>query len=257
MKVDEIVEYLLSAEQDAHEIDKVTNEYPSMSVEEAYYVQSKLLEKREETQETKHVGVKLGLTSKAKQQMMGVDEAIYGYLQADMLAKEWEPISFEKLIHPKAEPEIAFFLKEDLSGDVTEEDVIRATAYVAPALEIIDSRYRDFKFTLVDVIADNCSSKLFVVGSQMTRPNMEQLQNMGMSLTKNGEVVQTGTSAAVLGHPATAIAWAVKQMARRGEKLKAGDVVLSGAVSEAVAFHSGDTIVATFNGLGSVEMTCK
>ena len=228
-----------------------------MSVEEAYYVQSKLLEKRAAAQETKHVGVKLGLTSKAKQQMMGVDEAIYGYLQTDMLAKEWEPISFEKLIHPKAEPEIAFFLKEDLSGDVTEEDVIRATAYVAPALEIIDSRYRDFKFTLVDVIADNCSSKLFVVGSQMTPPNMEQLQNMGMSLTKNGEVVQTGTSAAVLGHPATAIAWAVKQMARRGEKLRAGDVVLSGAVSEAVAFHSGDTIIATFNGLGSVEMTCK
>ncbi|WP_303969030.1 2-keto-4-pentenoate hydratase [Sporosarcina ureae] len=254
----EIVEYLYTAERDAREVIKVTDKYPELTIEEAYKLQDKLLERRLKENETKHVGVKLGLTSKAKQLMMGVDEAIYGYLHEDMLCLEWEPVKYSDLIHPKVEPEIAFLLGEDLEGEhITAEDVIKATKYVAPALEVIDSRYKDFKFTLVDVIADNCSSVKFVVGSKWLSPESIQLDSIGMVMTKNGKVEQTGSSAAVLGHPAEAIAWSVKELSKRGKGLKKGDIVLSGAMSEAIAFVSGDSIVAQFDGLGSVSMFCK
>ncbi len=254
----EIVDYLYTAERDAREVVKVTDKYPELTIEEAYKLQDQLLERRLEENGTKHVGVKLGLTSKAKQVMMGVDQAIYGYLHEDMLCVEWEPVKFADLIHPKVEPEIAFLLGEDLEGEnITAEDVIKATKYVAPALEVIDSRYKDFKFTLVDVVADNCSSVKFVVGSKWLSPEAIELDSIGMVMTKNGKVEQTGSSAAVLGHPAEAIAWSVKELSKRGKGLKKGDIVLSGAMSEAIAFESGDTVVAQFDGLGSVSMFCK
>ncbi|MEK4026390.1 2-keto-4-pentenoate hydratase [Sporosarcina sp. FSL W7-1283] len=254
----EIVDYLYTAERDAREVVKVTDKYSELTIEEAYELQDRLLERRLRENKTKNVGVKLGLTSKAKQVMMGVDEAIYGYLHADMLSTEWEPINYSDLIHPKVEPEIAFLLGADLEGeDVTAEEVIKATKYVAPALEVIDSRYKDFKFTLVDVIADNCSSIKFVVGSKWISPDSINLGTIGMVMSKNGKVMQTGSSAAVLGHPAEAIAWSVKELSKRGKGLKKGDIILSGAMSEAIAFESGDSVVAQFDGLGSVSMYCK
>lgn len=254
----EIIDYLLSAEREAREVVKITDTYPNLTIEKAYELQDGLLARRLEENQTKTVGIKLGLTSKAKQEMMGVNEAIYGYLHADMLAYEWQPIKRSQLIHPKAEPEIAFFLDRDLQGEnVTEEDVIAATKYVAPALEVIDSRYKDFRFTLTDVIADNCSSIKFVIGSQLVSPDKLDLGNVGMVMSKNGKVEQTGSSAAVLGHPATAIAWAAKQLSERGRGFKKGEVILSGAMSEAISFDSGDTVVAQFNGLGSVSFYCE
>lgn len=254
----EIVEYLYTAERDAREVVKVTDKYPELTIEEAYKLQDRLLEHRLKENETKHVGVKLGLTSKAKQLMMGVDEAIYGYLHEDMLCVEWEPVKYSDLIHPKVEPEIAFLLGEDLEGEhITAEDVIKATKYVAPALEVIDSRYKDFKFTLVDVVADNCSSVKFVVGSKWISPDSIELDSIGMVMSKNGKVEQTGSSAAVLGHPAEAVAWSVKELSKRGKGLKKGDIVLSGAMSEAIAFGPGDSIIGQFDGLGSVSMYCK
>ncbi len=254
----EIIDYLFCAERDVREVTKVTDDYPALTVMEAYEIQDGLLERRLQEKGAKTIGVKLGLTSKAKQKMMGVDEAIYGYLHSDMLELEWEPVDSSELIHPKAEPEIAFMLGEDLQGvDVTAEDVMRATKYVAPALEVIDSRYKDFRFTLVDVIADNCSSIKFVVGSKWVSPETIDVGNIGMVMSKNGKVEQTGSSAAVLGHPATAIAWAVNELGARGKGLKKGDIILSGAMSEAIAFEAGDTIVADFDGLGTVSMSVK
>src|SRR5690606_36286912 len=124
-----------------------------------------------------------------KQEMMGVDEAIYGYLHNDMLAYEWEPIKYAELIRPKVEPEIAFLLAEDLFGEeITAEDVLKATKYVAPALEIIDSRYKGFKFTLVDLVMDNCSSAKFVVGSKWIAPDAIDLGNIGMVMSKHSQV---------------------------------------------------------------------
>ncbi|MFJ7724724.1 2-keto-4-pentenoate hydratase [Neobacillus sp. NPDC097160] len=254
----EIIEYLYTAERDVREVIKVTDEYPELTVKDAYELQSGLLARKLAEAGTKTVGVKLGLTSKAKQVMMGVNEAIYGYLHSDMLAFEWEAVCYSELIHPKVEPEIAFLLGKDLQGEnVTEEDVLEATQYVAPALEVIDSRYKDFRFTLVDVIADNCSSAKFVVGSKWVSPSSLDLGNVGMVMSKNGEVAQTGSSTAVLGHPATAIAWAVNELGARGKGLKKGDIILSGAITEAIAFKPGDSVIANFEGLGSVSMYCK
>lgn len=253
----DIIEYLLYAERDVHEVIKVTNEYPELTIEQAYEIQDGLLEKRLIENNTKRVGIKLGLTSKAKQEMMGVNDAIYGYLHEDMLAHEWTPIKRSELIHPKIEPEIAFFIEEDIVGDnITEEDILRATKYVAPALEIIDSRYKDFKFTLVDVVADNCSSSKFVVGSKLTLPEAVDLGNIGMVMSKNGKVEQTGSSAAVLGHPLQAMVWAANQLAARGKSFKKGDIVLSGAMSEAITLDAGDSIVANFDELGTVSVSC-
>lgn len=254
----DIIEYLLYAERDAHEVIKITDEYPDLTIEQAYSLQDGLLARRLRENNTKRIGMKLGLTSKAKQQMMGVDEAIYGYLHADMLAYEWEPLKRSALIHPKIEPEIAFFIDADITGEnITEKDILQATKYVAPALEVIDSRYKDFRFTLVDVVADNCSSAKFVVGSKLVCPKSIDLGNIGMTMSKNGTVEQTGTSAAVLGHPLKAMVWAANQLGNKGTGFKKGDIVLSGAMSEAITIDSGDTVIADFDGLGSVSLACK
>ncbi|PAE26588.1 MULTISPECIES: fumarylacetoacetate hydrolase family protein [Bacillaceae] len=253
----EIVEYLYSAEKEQREVVKITDRLPELSFEEAYLIQEKLIERREKDG-SRRVGLKLGLTSKAKQQMMGVHEAIYGILTDDMLGFEWEPIDFNQFIHPKAEPEIAFMIGEDLQGtSVTAEDVLSVTKYVAPAIEIIDSRYLDFKFTLADVIADNCSSSRFVLGSKWMKPDSVDLGQLGMVMSKNGEVAQTGSSAAVLGHPAASAAWAVNKLGESGRGIKKGDIILSGAISEAIAFKPGDAVSVQFAELGSVSISCK
>jgi len=254
----DIIEYLLYAERDAHEVIKITDEFPELTIEKAYELQDGLLERRLKENKTKTVGIKLGLTSEAKQEMMGVKEAIYGYLHEDMLAYEWEPIDRSALIHPKIEPEIAFFIDEDIEGeDITEKDILKATKYVAPALEVIDSRYKDFRFTLVDVVADNCSSTKFVVGSKLALPDTIDLGNIGMTMSKNGAVEQTGSSAAVLGHPLKAMVWAANLLGSRGKGFKKGDIVLSGAMSEAITMEAGDTIIGEFDHLGSVSVSCR
>jgi 2-oxo-3-hexenedioate decarboxylase len=254
----EVIDYLLRAESDVREVEKLTDQYPELSIEEAYDLQKKLVERRMEKTNTKRIGIKLGLTSKAKQEMMGVHEAIYGYLLSDMLALEWEPLQQHRLIHPKAEPEIAFIMGEDLKGEhVSASDVLNAAKFVAAAIEVIDSRYKDFRFTLPDVVADNCSSAKLILGSKMVKPEDLDLANIGMVMSKNGEMVTTGSGSAVLGHPAEAVAWAVQKLAQRGEGLHKGDIVLSGALSEAVAFDMDDTIVAQFDGLGSVTLSSR
>ncbi|USK36571.1 fumarylacetoacetate hydrolase family protein (plasmid) [Bacillus sp. F19] len=253
----EIVEYLLLAEKERREVVKITDKFPELTFEQAYEIQNKLIQRKEQAG-NRRIGVKLGLTSKAKQQMMGVHEAIYGYLMDDMLALEWEPIQYNKLIHPKAEPEIAFLINEDIQGtSVTAKDILRVTKFVAPAIEIIDSRYLNFKFTLADVIADNCSSAKFLVGSKWVSPKDIDLKEIGMYMSKNSEVVTNGTGAAILGHPAASVAWAVNKLGEIGQGLKKGDIVLSGAISEAISFQPGDTIMAQFTDLGSVSFTCE
>ncbi|GAB6987995.1 2-keto-4-pentenoate hydratase [Paenibacillus pini] len=252
----DIVQYLLDAEQERREVLKVTENYPELTMEKAYDVQQLLIQRKIEGG-TRSIGYKLGLTSKAKQEMMGVYEAIYGELTSDMLALEWEPVNSKDLIHPKAEPEIAFFIGEDLQGtNITGEDVIRATQYVAAAIEVIDSRYLDFKFTLPDVVADNCSSAKFLIGSKMVPVCDVDLPELGVVMTKNSQVVTTGAGAAVLGDPAVSVAWAVNKLGERGLGLRKGDVVLSGAITEAIAFEPGDTIQAQFAHLGSVTLSC-
>ncbi|WP_163103189.1 2-keto-4-pentenoate hydratase [Peribacillus alkalitolerans] len=253
----DIVEYLYSAEKERREVVKVTDQFPDLTFDEAYSIQEKLIQRREKDG-ARRIGLKLGLTSKAKQQMMGVHESIYGYLTDDMLAFEWEPLEYNQFIHPKAEPEIAFFIKEDLQGtNITAEEVLRVTKYVAPAIEIIDSRYLNFKFTLADVIADNCSSSKLVIGSKWISPSTLDLAHLGLVMTKNGHVAQVGASAAVLGHPATSVAWAVNKLGEIGKGIKKGDIILSGGISEAINFEPSDSILVQFDQLGSVSFSCK
>lgn len=253
----DIVEYLYSAEKEKREVIKVTDQYPELTFKEAYLIQEKLIQRRQQDG-ARRIGLKLGLTSKAKQEMMGVHEAIYGYLTNDMLALEWEPLDYKQFIHPKAEPEIAFFIGEDLKGtNITAKDVLGVTKYVAPAIEIIDSRYLNFKFTLADVIADNSSSSKFLIGSKWMSPTGLNLSDIGMVMSKNGQVSQTSSGAAVLGHPAESVAWAVNKLGESGKGIKKGDIILSGAISEAIAFEPGDSILVQFAELGSVSFSCR
>ena len=178
------------------------------------------------------MGRKLGLTSKAKQKMMGVHEPSYGVLLESMQFFEGEPISISPFIHAKVEPEIAFIFDKEVKGPhVTVAEILAATAYIAPALEIIDSRFEGFSFTLADAIADNSSSSRFIIGERFYKPDQVDLRLMGMVFKKNGEVIATGAGAAVMGHPARAIAWMANKLSKIGQSIKPGEVVLSGAIS--------------------------
>jgi len=204
------------------------------------------------------VGAKLGLTSVAKQRQMKVDEPLYGWLTGDMAIDVGQPLRCERFIQPRCEPEIAFVLREDLAGPhVMASQVLGATASVCPAIDVLDSRFAGYSFTLPDVIADNASGAGFVLGGQAIDPVGLDLRLTGVVLEKNGELVATAAGAAVLGHPAASVAWLVRALAPRGRGLVAGQVVLSGALTEAVPVAPGDVIVARFDRLGTIEVACR
>jgi 2-keto-4-pentenoate hydratase len=204
------------------------------------------------------VGAKLGLTSVAKQRQMKVDEPLYGWLTGDMAIDVGQPLRCSRFIQPRCEPEIAFLLGADLFGQhVTASQVLAATAAVYPAIDVLDSRFAGYTFTHPDVIADNASGAGFVIGGQATDPAGLDLRLTGVVLEKNGELVATAAGAAVLGHPAASVAWLVRALATRGRGLLAGQVVLSGALTEAVPVSPGDVIVARFDRLGTIEVACR
>ena len=190
------------------------------------------------------VGWKLGVTSRAKQAQVGVDSPVYGFLEGANALDVGAPLDTSALIQPRCEPEIVFVLGRDLAGPhVTAADVIGASSGVAVGIEVLDSRYRDYKFTMPDVVADNTSAGRFVVGTPVPTAGID-LRLVGVVLEKNGEVVATASGAASLGHPAAAVAWMVRTMAADGEGLRAGDVVLSGGLTAAVPVAAGDVVVA-------------
>jgi 2-oxo-3-hexenedioate decarboxylase len=204
------------------------------------------------------VGAKLGLTSKAKQQQMNVDRPLYGWLTADMALDTGAALQCSTYIQPRVEPEIAFLLGRDLEGPhVTTAQVLSATEACFGAIDVLDSRYAGYKFTFNDVTADNASSAGFVLGGVALDPYGLDLRLTGVVLEKNGELVSTAAGASVMGHPATAVAWLVRALARRGQGLEAGHVVMAGGMTEAIAVAPGDTVVATFDRLGSVEIACR
>lgn len=201
------------------------------------------------------IGAKLGLTSAAKQRTMQVDQPLYGWLTDAMHLPLGEPVPRARLIHPRVEPEIAFVLGRELRGPATVADVLAATEGVCVALEVIDSRYAGFRFRLPDVVADNASAAAFVLGGTLRAPSqLDDLRTLGCVLTRDGEVVATAAGAAVLGHPAAAVAWLATRLAARGESLPAGSLVLSGALTDAVPIGDGTTVCAEVEGLGSVEV---
>jgi 2-oxo-3-hexenedioate decarboxylase len=254
----EIAEYLVAAEVEKREVIKVTAEIkPDLTVEDGYLVQQELVDIKL-AEGRRVIGPKMGLTSQAKMKQMKVDEPIYGYVFDYMLIEDGGNLPFHELIHPKVEAEIAFMIGEDIEGPgVTGAQVLAKTEYVLPALEIIDSRYENFNFTLPDVIADNASTSRVVFGTSLKKPEQLELDLVGATLSINGEIKDLGAGAAVLGHPANSIAMLANMLSRKGEKVRKGDVILTGALTGASMLAVGDFVSGKFDGLGEVTFTVK
>ncbi|SEA03117.1 2-oxo-3-hexenedioate decarboxylase [Marinobacterium iners] len=249
-----LCERVEGAQTRAYAIPKLTDEYPNMTMADGYAIQTEL---RRRFIEQGHalIGWKAGLTSRAKMKQMGVDVPSIGFLTDRMARPENSSISVSDLVHPRVECEVAFVTKADLSGpDCTAEQVLAATDYVLPAIEIIDSRFSGFKFDLESVVADNGSSARFVSGGRARYPDELDLRTLGVVLEKNGEIVEMGAAAEVLGHPAEAVAMLVNILHDLGETLPAGSFVMSGGITAAVAVQPGDHINARFQELGSISI---
>lgn len=230
----------------ATEIPQFSDER-ALSMDEAYAVQALSMQRRYARGE-RRIGIKMGLTSRAKMVQMGVSDVILGRLTDAMREEEGGNVSMAKYVHPRVEPEIAFLMKKPLAGNVSPMEAIAAVEAVAPAIEIIDSRYRAFRFDVGDVIADNSSSSGFVVG-QWCPPDVD-LANLGMVLSLDGRAREIGSSAAILGHPVRSLVAAARMVAQLGEELKAGDIVLAGAATAAVAVTAGQAVTLEVERLG-------
>lgn len=249
----EAAQKLITAAKDLKPIDPLTEIHPEITLEEAYRVQLITVDARlAESQRV--VGKKIGLTSPAIQQVFNVYEPDYGHLLDDMLASEGEGLATSRLLQPRVEGEIAFILGRDLTGPgATPLDVIRATAGVTAALEIIDSRIRDWKIKIQDTVADNASSGAFVLGSNIVPLTGLDLRYVGFVMTKNGQVVSTAAGAAVLGNPLQSVAWLANKMHEYGISLKTGEVILSGSAVAPVPVEEGDSIHLTVDRIGDVS----
>ncbi|HTT36204.1 MAG TPA: 2-oxo-3-hexenedioate decarboxylase [Burkholderiales bacterium] len=249
-----LAEHLESAELAGRDVLKITDQHPEMDFEDAYAIQY-AIRARKLARGHRMAGLKMGLTSRAKMKQMGVEVPIYGFLMDYMGCPDGGEIDIGRLIHPKIEAEIAFVTKAPLRGPGCHiGEVLAATRFVLPAVEVIDSRYRDFKFDLKSVVADNTSASRFVVGGRARDAAELDLATLGVVVEKNGEVVATAASAAVLGHPANSVAMLANMLAQRGEHIPAGTFIMTGGVTEAIAVAKGDAIHVRVQELGSVTM---
>lgn len=239
-----------TAERERTAIRPLTETFSEISVADAYAIQAAWLARKSGA---RLVGRKVGLTAKAMQEQLGVDEPDFGFLLSQMLVANDGSIRRSELILPRVEPEIAFYLSSDLQGPgITQTDVLAATHGVAPALEIVDSRIADWKIKLQDTIADNGSSARAVIGTELPIGDID-LAAVAVTLQRNGATVGEGVGAAVLGHPAEAVAWLANALAVFGEGLRTGDVVLPGAMCASVFANAGETFEARYTaGLGRV-----
>ncbi|OBG30105.1 2-keto-4-pentenoate hydratase [Mycobacterium sp. 852002-51057_SCH5723018] len=252
---DELAADLAQAERSREPIAPLTSAYPDLDVVDAYEVQ--LINIRQRVAEgARVVGHKVGLSSLAMQQMMGVDEPDYGHLLDEMQVFEDTPVKAGRYLYPRVEVEVGFILAEDLPGaGCTEDDVLAATEALAPSIELIDTRITDWKIALCDTIADNASSAGFVLGSGRVSPRDVDVKAIDAVLIRNGEVVAEGRSDAVLGNPVIAVAWLARKVESFGVRLRKGDIVLPGSCTRAIDARAGDEFVADFAGLGSVRLS--
>ncbi|WP_418646997.1 2-oxopent-4-enoate hydratase [Thauera butanivorans] len=228
--------------------------HPDMTIEDAYHVQQRMLARRLE-KGARVVGKKIGVTSKAVMNMLGVHQPDFGYLLDSMVYNEGESIAMDSLIQPKAEGEIAFVLKHDLQGPgVTAADVLAATEGVMACFEIVDSRIRDWQIRIQDTVADNASCGVFVLGDRLVDAAGIDLALAGMVLEKNGEIVVTGAGAASMAHPVNAMVWLANTLGGLGIALKAGDIVLSGAMGAMVPVARGDSLRMSIGGIGGCSV---
>lgn len=252
--IERLAEHLEGAELQARDVVKITDEYPQMDWDDAYAIQDEI-RRRKESRGHKVAGLKAGLTSFAKMKQMGVESPVFGFVADYMARPDGGDIVAKELIHPKVEAEICVVTKAPLAGPGCNiAQVMAAVDFVVPAVEVIDSRYRDFKFDLKSVIADNTSSSRFVVGGRMRDLDDLDLRTLGVVLEKNGEIVAMAAGAAVLGHPLTAAAMLANHVGARGGTIPAGTFIMTGGVTEAISVQAGDCVTARFQELGSVSM---
>ena len=244
-----IAEELYTAEKTKHPAEPIVDRFEGFSIEDAYKVQMEnCLKKQKEGKRI--VGKKIGLTSLPMQKMLGVFEPDYGQLFDSMLISD-RTVSQSSYLLPKAEGELAFVMKEDISGpQVTPWEVLQAVDYVFPSIEIIDSRVRDWKIKIEDTVADNASSGSFVIGDRYCSPREIDMLSTGMVFIKNGEIISTGTTAEVMGSPVNAVCWLINKLAVFGVGVKKGEIILSGSLTAAIPFAVNDVIEVVFDRLG-------
>ena len=256
MQADQITicgDELFDAWRERRTLSPLLERFPDIRVEDAYQIQSRFVARRLQAGET-IIGKKIGVTSKPVQDLLGVYEPDFGQLTSGMVCSESDGISLDGLIQPKAEAELAFVLERDLIGPgITATDVIRATAYVSPCFEIVDSRIRDWKIKIQDTVADNASCGVFLLGQAKGDPRKIDLQLAGMSLQRNGALHSTSVGASVQGSPINAVVWLANTLGRLGLPFRAGEVILSGSQSPLLPVTDGDDLVCTIGGLG----TCR
>ena len=235
----------------------LTDRHPDIAIDDAYHISLHMLSRREADGE-KVVGKKIGVTSKPVQDMLNVHQPDFGFLTDTMHYPDGATIALTEagLMQPRAEGEIAFMLKADLCGPgVTKDDVLAATAWVAPCFEIVDSRIDDWKIKIQDTVADNASCGVFVVGAQHTDPAGLDLATVRMRMTRNGEPAGEGLGSAVQGHPAEAVAWLANTLGAFGIPFRAGELILSGSLAPLIPARAGDRFEMEIEGLGSCSVT--
>ena len=245
-KIEEYADLLDDAAHHAREVNQFDPE-GRLSLQDAYAIQAASIRRRVARGELQ-VGVKMGFTSRAKMIQMGLSDVIWGRLTSGMQIEEGMSVDLSRYIHPRVEPEVAFVLKRSLGGQVTGPEALAAVEAIAPALEIIDSRYRDFKFSLPEVIADNASSSGFVIGAWHS-PSTD-FDNLGLVLKIDGRAVQVGSTAALLGHPLRSLVAAARLAEEAGEPLQAGWIVMGGGATPAERMAPGKYISVEMEGLG-------
>ncbi len=256
-KVAKLAEMLWQAEVACTPVAPITDTHLDVTLSDAYAIQQYNIERRISTGD-RIVGHKIGLTAKAMQVLFGVDEPDYGHLLQSMIHPENEPLDLSKFIDPQIEVEPAFVLKKDLKGpDVDIEAVLDATEYVTVCFEIIDSRITDWRIKLQDTVADNGSSALVVLGKARVPARDIKLDTLETTLEIDGETVETGTTEAILGHPANGVAWLANKISEFGVGLSAGDIVLPGTCTKSRRMAGAREAVGRIAGLDEVRLAMK
>jgi len=252
-QIEHLAEQVDLAAASGKTLTMLTASHPDLDLQTAYTVQRHSMARRFERKE-RLVGMKMGLTSFAKMQQMGVHDPIYGHLTDTMILPVGGVLSLTGLVHPRVEPEIAFTMGSDLSGQPTPEEALAAVASVHSAIEVIDSRYTDFKFTLIDVIADNTSACRYVLSEGVPLGDLD-LGDLTITMDVGGREQRSGSSSAILDHPAKSLARLAAMLEARNEGLVAGQTVLAGAATAAVHVAAGDHVRVQVEGLPDVHFS--
>jgi 2-oxo-3-hexenedioate decarboxylase len=253
-RISELAQRLDTAARERRPVQKLSEIEPGLSLADGYEVQWALRERRIGAG-ARLSGLKMGLTSRAKMKQMGVESPIYGFLLDDFCVASDSDLAINQLIHPRVEPEIAFVTGRPLQGPgCTVANALAAVEFALPAMEVIDSRYADFKFDLPSVVADNGSSARYVVGGTARSIDNLDLRSLGVVMEKNGEGVAFGAGASVLGHPGLSLAMLANLLSLREQSIPAGTYIMTGGITEAVAAKAGDHFTVRIQDLGSVSI---